>query len=267
MPFVSINCTAIPESLWERELFGNERGAFTDAHEARRGFFEAAHRGTLLLDEIGDMPWDTQAKFLRVLQDKIITRIGGTEAVRVDIRILAATNQNLEAAVTAGRFRRDLYHRLNVLAITLPPLRERRDDIPELAKFFLKKHAVAMGVRPKSLSGEALRILSRYSWPGNVRELEHAMSGALVLSSRDVLAPEDLPVAVLRGRDSESMGDLSIEEVARWILDHAAYGKHAPLMPALERALAREAVGKWKEKTYAAQVLGISKPTLYTRIK
>jgi DNA-binding NtrC family response regulator/tetratricopeptide (TPR) repeat protein len=267
-PFYSINCTAIPEALWEREMFGHERGAFTDAHEAKKGFFESAHRGTLLLDEIGDMPWEMQTKFLRVLEDKSITRIGGTTAVRVDVRILAATNQDLEAAVEAGRFRRDLYHRLNVLSITLRPLRERREDIPELARYFLDLHAGRMGVRPKRLSGEALRILMRYPWPGNVRELENAMKGSLVLSNHEVLLPEDLPAAVVRGGDAaEAVGELEIDSVAKWILDHAAYSTRVPLMPALEKALARQLVLKLGEKQMAARMLGISKPTLYTRLK
>jgi DNA-binding NtrC family response regulator len=267
-PFVTVNCTAIPEGLWERESFGHERGAFTDAHETKKGFFETAHRGTLLLDEIGDMPWEMQTKFLRVLEEKSFNRIGGTAAIRVDVRIIAATNQDLEAAVAAGRFRRDLFHRLNVLPITLRPLRERREDIPELARYFLDVHATRMGVRPKRLSGEALRILMRYPWPGNVRELENAMKGSLVLSDREVLLPEDLPAAVLRGGDaSETAGELDIDSVAKWVLDHAAYSTRVPLMPAFEKALARQLVAKLGEKTMAARLLGISKPTLYVRLK
>jgi DNA-binding NtrC family response regulator/tetratricopeptide (TPR) repeat protein len=267
-PFVTINCTAIPEALWEREMFGNERGAFTDAHETKRGFFETAHRGTLLLDEIGDMPVEMQAKFLRVLEEKTFVRIGGTDPIRVDVRIVAATNRDLDAAVASGRFRRDLYHRLNVLSLTLRPLRDRREDVPELAKHFLDLHAARLGVRPKRLSGEALRILMRYPWPGNVRELENALKGSLVLSDREVLLPEDLPEAVLRGTDGpEAAGELDIDSVAKWILDHAAYTPRSPLMPVLERALARQLVAKIGEKTRAARLLGISKPTLYTRIK
>src|SRR5262249_55022010 len=171
-------------------------------------------------------------------------------------------------AVQSGRFRADLYHRLNVVTLLLPPLRERREDIPELAKHFLNKHAADSGVRPKALSGEALRVMMRYAWPGNVRELENAMKGALILSKHDVLLPDDLPEAVLRGREnSDAMGDLSIDEVAKWILDHASFSGQDPLMPAIERALARQAVAKFAEKTLAAKVLGISKPTLYTRLK
>ena len=152
-PFVTINCTAIPEALWERELFGNERGAFTDAHEARKGFFERRTAARCCSTRSATCRWEMQTKFLRVLEEKSFTRIGGTETVRVDVRIIAATNQDLETAVEAGRFRRDLYHRLNVLTITLPPLRERREDIPELAKHFLDLHARRMGVRPKRCRG------------------------------------------------------------------------------------------------------------------
>jgi len=267
-PFLTINCTAIPAPLWERELFGNERGAFTDAHETKKGFFEAAHGGTLLLDEIGDMPWETQTKFLRVLQDRTITRVGGTEAIKVDVRIIAATNKNLDQAVEKGQFRSDLFHRLNVLSLTLAPLRERREDIPVFANYFLSLHATANGVRPKRLSGEALRIMMRHRWPGNVRELENAMKGSLVLSTRETLLPEDLPAAVVRGGDSlEAAGELSLDDVAKWVIDHAAFSDRVPLMPGLEKALARQMVAKVNEKTRAAKLLGVAKPTLYTRLK
>jgi transcriptional regulator with PAS, ATPase and Fis domain len=267
-PFVTVNCTAIPQGLWERELFGHERGSFTDAHESRPGYFEAAHRGTLLLDEIGDMPWDMQTKFLRVLEEKSFTRIGGTETRHVDVRIIAATNQELEAAVQGGRFRRDLFHRLSVLVVTLPPLRERREDIPELAQYFLDKHAVQMNLPTKRLSGEALRILMRYHWPGNIRELENAMKGSLVLADRDVLVPEVLPAAVLRGAEGgESVGSLDLDQVARWVVDHATFSTAKPLMSALEKAIARQLVDKVGEKTRASRMLGISKPTLYNRLK
>jgi DNA-binding NtrC family response regulator/tetratricopeptide (TPR) repeat protein len=267
-PFLAINCTAIPGPLWGRELFGNVRGAFTDAHETKKGFFEAAHGGTLLLDEIGDMPPDMQTKFLRVLQDRTITPLGGTEPVTVDVRIIAATNKDLALAVERGQFRSDLYHRLNVLAITLAPLRDRREDIPVLANHFLNLHASTNGVRPKKLSGEALRIMMRYRWPGNVRELENAMKGSLVLSTRETLLPEDLPAAVVRGGDSlDTAGELSVDDVAKWVIDHAAFSDRIPLMPVLERALARQMVAKVNEKTRAAKLLGVSKPTLYTRLK
>lgn len=265
---VTLNCTAVPEGLWEREMFGHERGAFTDAGKGAVGLFEKAHRSTLLLDEIGDMPWEMQTKLLRVLEQKSFMRIGGTEIVHVDVRIVAATNQDLDAAVQAGRFRRDLFHRLDVLAITLPPLRDRREDIPELARHFLGLHAEKMGVRPKQISGEALRIMMRYSWPGNVRELENAMKASLVYSDREVLVPEDLPPPVLRGGEGpDSAGQLDIDSVAKWVLDHAAYSPGRPLMPDLQKALARQLVSKIGEKAMAARLLGITKPTLYTRLR
>ena len=267
-PFVTVNCTAIPATLWEREFFGHERGAFTDAHESKAGHFETAHKGTLLLDEIGDMPLEMQARFLRVLEDKAFTRIGGTESRRVDVRIIAATNQDLEAAVQAGRFRRDLYHRLNVLSITLPPLRERREDITLLAEHFLNVHAPRLDVQPKRLSGEAQRVLLRYAWPGNVRELENAMKTSLVLSSREVLLPEDLPAAILRGADGTDIaGQQDLETVARWVLEHAGYSETSPLLDSLEKALCRELVGRTGEKSRAARLLGISRPTLYDKLR
>jgi two-component system response regulator AtoC len=251
-PFVPVNCTAIPAALWESELFGHERGAFTDARERKPGYFEAAHQGTLLLDEIGDMPWEMQTKFLRDLEEKAFTRIGGTESRRVDVHIIAATNQDLEAAVQAGRFRRDLYHRLNVLSITLPPLRERREDIQLLAQHFLDVHARRLHVRAKRLSGE----------------LENAMKTSLVLSDREVLLPEDLPQAVLRGADGTDIaGKLDADAVARWVLDHASYSVDSPLIPVLEKALARQLVQKVGEKTMSARLLGISRPTLYERLR
>ncbi len=267
-PLVTMNCTAVPTGLWERELFGHERGAFTDAHETKRGYFETAHRGTLLLDEIGDMPWEMQTRFLRVLEEKAFMRIGGTERIQVDVRIIAATNQDLEAAVRTGRFRRDLYHRLNVLAITLAPLRDRREDIPELAQYFLDQNARNLNTRSKRLSGEALRVLLQYPWLGNVRELENFMKRSLVLSDREVLAPEDLPAEILKGVDAvEIAGTLDLEQVARWVLDHASYSASTPLLDRLEREIARQLVDRIGAVAQAARLLGLSRPTLYTKLR
>jgi len=267
-PFVTVNCTALPAGLWERELFGHERGSFTDAFETKRGYFETAHRGTLLLDEIGDMPLEMQTRFLRVLEEKSFTRIGGSESIGVDVRIIAATNQDLDGTVRAGRFRVDLFHRLNVLATTLPPLRERRDDIPELAQYFLDQHAGSLGMRAKRLSGEALRILMQYPWPGNVRELENAMKRSLVLSDREVLAPEDLPPKVLKGSSgNEIAGALELEEVARWVLDHAAYSASKPLLDRLEKEISRQLVERIGVIAQAARLLGVSRPTLYSKLR
>ncbi len=267
-PFVTVNCTAVPVGLWERELFGHERGAFTDAHETKRGYFESAHRGTLLLDEIGDMPWEMQTRFLRVLEEKAFTRIGGTEKIQVNVRIVAATNQSLKEAVDAGRFRRDLYHRVDVLTITLPPLRDRREDIPHLAQYFLDQQAQSLNLPPKRLSGEALRVLMQYPWLGNVRELENTMKKSLVLSEREILVPEDLPHEVLRGADgNEIAGALDMDEVARWVLDHAAYSAEKPLLDRLEREIATQLCQRLRVRAQAARLLGVSRPTLYAKLR
>src|SRR3989475_6689741 len=181
-PFVALNCSAIPNELLESELFGYERGAFTGAVERRIGKFEVAAGGTLFLDEIADMPLALQAKLLRVLQEREFTRVGGRDAIRADVRIIAATNQDLDAAVRAGRFREDLFFRLNVVRITVPPLRDRRADIPELIEFFLDKVNRELGTALVGVSAEARELLVRHSWPGNVRELENAILRAAVLA-------------------------------------------------------------------------------------
>jgi len=191
-PFIAINCGAIPESLIESELFGHERGAFTGAVSRRKGAFEMAHGGTILLDEIGDMPLVTQVKILRALEDKEIRRIGGSESVKVDIRVLASTNVDLQEAVDEGKFRRDLYYRLKVVEIRIPPLRERREDIPLLLKTFVEKYKREHGVQFSGFSEEAIDMLVNYSWPGNVRELENLVESVVVLSKKDKISAEDI---------------------------------------------------------------------------
>src|SRR5207245_1784265 len=182
-PFIEINCAAIPENLLESELFGHEAGAFTDAKIRRIGRFEQANRGTILLDEIGDMSLNTQAKLLRVLQNKTIQRVGGKDPIPVDVRVLAATHRNLEVAMQDRQFRPDLYHRLNDAVITLPPLRERRDDVPELVRFFIQRYAVELGsVSPSMPTREAIDYLQQQPWPGNVRELRNVVRKALLLA-------------------------------------------------------------------------------------
>jgi two-component system response regulator HydG len=192
-PFVAVNCSALPVSLVESELFGHVRGAFTGATSTREGLFEAAHKGTLFLDEIGDLPAMAQVKLLRALQDGEIKRVGSDETRRVDVRVVAATNVELRAQVAAGRFREDLFYRLNVVAITLPPLRERLEDVPLLAMHFLKKYALRSGREVSKLSLEAIRALQQHPWPGNVRELENAIEYAVVFSKGDTVMPADLP--------------------------------------------------------------------------
>ncbi len=208
-PFVHVNCAAIPAALLESELFGHEKGAFTGAFTARAGRFELANSGTVFLDEIGDMPPVLQVKILRVLQEKCFERIGGHRTINVDVRIIAATNSNLEAAVAEGRFREDLYYRLNVIPITIPPLRMRASDIPELCNYFLQKYAVKMGRKGLNITKSAMDYLQRYHWPGNVRELENLIERLFVLKQDDTITPQDLPDKI-RNKDV-----LDIPEIAR----------------------------------------------------
>jgi DNA-binding NtrC family response regulator len=197
-PFIALNCAAMPQSLIESELFGHEKGSFTGAHARARGKFEIAHRGTLFLDEIGEMDHATQAKLLRVLEEKEFMRVGGDQSIRVDVRVIAATNADLENMVERSLFRRDLYYRLKVLIVHVPPLRERRQDIPALVETFLDELSRANAVRRKAIVPEALDALTSYHWPGNVRELKNILESVLVSSSGDVIRLEDLPPSVRR---------------------------------------------------------------------
>ncbi len=196
-PFVAINCAALTETLLESELFGHEKGAFTGAVAQKKGKLEVAEGGTLFLDEVSEMVAGLQAKVLRVLQEREFERVGGTRPIKVDIRVIAASNKSLPEAVETGGFRRDLYYRLNVVALTMPPLRERREDIPLLAEYFIAKAARKCKTRSKPLSAEAQACLTNYDWPGNVRELENAIERALVLGSADVILPDDLPETIV----------------------------------------------------------------------
>jgi transcriptional regulator with GAF, ATPase, and Fis domain len=196
-PFVAINCAAIPEGLLESELFGHERGAFTGAITQKKGRLELAQGGVLFLDEIGELAPALQVKLLRVLQEREFERLGGTRPISIDVRLIAATNKNLEEAVKAKTFREDLYYRLNVVSLVMPALRERRDDIPLLAGYFINKFAAKCKVKPKTFSRDAMACLTHYDWPGNVRELENAIERALVLGVAEVIQPEDLPESVL----------------------------------------------------------------------
>ncbi len=196
MPFVVINCVALTDTLLENELFGHEKGAFTGADRLQKGKVEMADGGTVFLDEIGDMPLALQAKLLRVLQDHEFTRVGGTRLVKVNIRVITATNKDLKQAIKAGQFREDLYFRLNVVGLTLPPLRERPEDIPALADFFLTRHRQEAKRPAMSLSDEAITVMTRYAWPGNIRELENAIARAVVLSPHAVIQPELLALSL-----------------------------------------------------------------------
>jgi len=196
-PFVAINCAAIPETLLETELFGHERGAFTGAGGQKKGRLEVADGGVVFLDEIGELAPALQVKLLRVLQEREFERVGGTHPIKIDVRLIAATNRNLEDAVSKKEFRQDLYYRLAVVKLTMPPLRERREDIPMLARHFIQKDAKRCKVKPKPLSREAMAALVSYEWPGNVRELENAIERALVMGSSDMILLEDLPESLL----------------------------------------------------------------------
>ncbi|HEX4826555.1 MAG TPA: sigma-54 dependent transcriptional regulator [Candidatus Polarisedimenticolaceae bacterium] len=251
-PFLAINCAAIPAGLIESELFGHEKGSFTGAHVRTRGKFETAHRGTLFLDEIGETDLSTQAKLLRVLEEKEFMRIGGDRHVRVDVRVIAATNADLEAMVESGAFRRDLYYRLKVVTIQVPPLRDRRSDIPTLVEAFLDELARANAVPRKSISPEALEALSGYQWPGNVRELKNILESVLVSSPGDRILPEDLPPSVLRERAAP----------ARPVV--AAGTKLEDMERDLIRATLEQTGGN---RTHSAAMLGIGVRTLQRKIQ
>jgi transcriptional regulator with GAF, ATPase, and Fis domain len=204
---VAINCGAIPENLLESELFGHEKGSFTGAIARRAGRFEQCHNGTLFLDEIGDMPLSVQVKLLRVLQDGTFSRVGSNETEKADVRIIAATNKDLASEVAAGRFREDLYYRLNVVEIRIPPLRERPEDIPLLAEFFLQRITRKNGMARIRLSAEAIQALQAHRWPGNVRELENTIARACALASSNVLLARDIPLAAAPGATTNALRD------------------------------------------------------------
>ncbi len=271
-PFVPVSCAAIPATLLESELFGHERGAFTDARERRPGKFELAQGGTLFLDEIGDMEAELQSKLLRVLQERSFERVGGSETLRVDVRVIAATNRDLEAAIREGRFREDLYYRLNVVALEIPPLRDRRGDIPLLADHFLAKYQAELGRR--TLSRETLGRLTAYSWPGNVRELENVIQRAMVMATGGIVLPEHLPIEPTVAPDSA--GDPTLEEIVRRKLAECIQGlghhSQANLYPLIvglvERPLLIEILKETEgNQLRAAQLLGINRNTLRKKLR
>jgi DNA-binding NtrC family response regulator len=255
-PLVAINCAAIPENLLESELFGHERGAFTDAHARKLGHFESAHRGTIFLDEIGEMNPGTQAKLLRVLEQGTFTRVGGSQSLKVDVRVIAATNRDLDKSMQDGSFRPDLYFRLNVVAIHLPPLRERREDLPLLIRHFLKLKAAEIGSPEKTFDRDATDCMLRYAWPGNVRELENVVERALALSHGSILTPDDLPPAV-----SAAQAPLSVRAMV-----HPTEGGIPSLSAAveqLEHMLIMDALEQADHnQTRAAELLGTTRRIL-----
>ncbi len=261
-PFFAINCAAIPESLIESELFGHEKGAFTGAASREIGLFEAASGGTLFLDEIGEMNVAMQAKLLRAIQEKEIRRVGGKVNIPIDVRIISATNRDLEGETRKGTFREDLYYRLNVIRINLPPLRERGSDLAALADFFLRKFSAAAGLPMKGISKPALKILMNYSWPGNVRQLESVIERGVLMAESDTIMPEDLPAEVHREGNSGGKlpfdlppGGISIEELERELIVKAmersdwVIAKAAPLLGM-----------SYKTLQYRLEKFGIEKP-------
>jgi two-component system response regulator AtoC len=255
-PFVAVNCGAIPETLLESELFGHRRGAFTDATSDKRGLFEEADGGTLFLDEIGELPASLQVKLLRALQEETIRRLGDTKDTLVNVRIVAATVRDLRQDVEAGRFREDLFYRINVLPLTIPPLRDRREDIPLLIDHFIKRNNRRLGTEIQGVAPDAKKPLLDYSWPGNVRELENTIERAMVLAEENVLCAEDLPQRITESRDPVRRilvsGELSIKKTTRF----------------LEEELIRRALKKTGgNRTNAAKILEISHRALLYKIK
>jgi DNA-binding NtrC family response regulator len=247
-PFIPVDCASLVETLIESELFGHVRGAFTGASSAKRGLFEEADEGTLFLDEVGNFGLSMQAKLLRFLQEHEIKKVGGTESIKVDVRVIAATNQPLEPLVKSGKFREDLFDRLNVVTITLPPLRERKEDIPLLANHFLQKFSEENHKNISHISPEALEIITQYSWPGNVRELEHTIERAVILSIHPIILPEDLP----RKMFEETKGpEIQIPE------------KPLPLRELEKRYVLKVLQETGGNKKKASEILGIDRTTLY----
>jgi len=259
-PFVAVNCTALPEHLLESELFGHVRGAFTGAVQNRAGRFEQAHGGAIFLDEIGDLPLDLQAKLLRVIQEREFQRLGSSETIRVDARVIAATNCDLERRIEEGKFREDLFYRLNVVPIVMPPLRRRPSDIPLLARHFVEAVCRAEGVSPKTLTADAIDRLSAYPWPGNVRELENAIEMAVALSGdRAVLGATDFPLATRTRLTGAPAAPLSLPDCGM---------NYEQTVASIERNILRHALARTGgNKKAAAELLGLKRTTLCAKVR
>jgi DNA-binding NtrC family response regulator len=264
-PFLAVNCAALTETLLESELFGHEKGAFTDAYQQKKGLFERAHHSTLFLDEIGDTSLALQAKILRALQEREIMRVGGTEAIKVDVRIMAATNRNLDQLLRDGRFREDLYYRLKVIPITCPPLRERKEDIGVLADHFMRRAALAAGRKVLAIAPNAKEALEAYPWPGNIRQLEWALERAVVLGEGDMVEGRDLPPEILQPAGGLVPTQVGVSSVpvggAPPVIPEPTWEEHekAKILEALQRT-------NWNI-TRAAQLLGMTFRTLQYRLE
>ncbi|MGB7323384.1 MAG: sigma-54 dependent transcriptional regulator [Rubripirellula sp.] len=270
-PFQAINCAAIPDALLESEIFGHEKGAFTDAHRQRIGKLEQADKGTLFLDEVGDMSPMTQAKLLRVLQDQTFERVGGNTPIKVDARIIAATNHNLQQLVSEGLFRSDLYFRLSVVTIQLPPLREREDDLRVLSEYFLRKHSNEFGKDIRSLAPDTLELLHQYHWPGNVRELESVMKQSLLTARGNILLPEFVPPLSDQSNNlaSSKIGNEYLtESFIAERLESGSENLHAEAIAKVEHQLFRQVLQNTAgNQLKAAKILGISRVTLRSKLK
>lgn len=261
-PFIAVNCSAVPPTLFEAEFFGYERGAFTDAHQRRLGKFEQARGGTLFLDEIGDLPLEAQAKLLRALQERQITRLGARHPTPVDVRVIAATNRDLEQAVRQGTFRQDLYWRINVVTISLPPLRERREDLPLLIDHFVDRFNRELGLAVRSIAPEARRLLLQYDWPGNVRELENTLCRAMILCDGGVLKASDLPPRI-RGVASDDRASQPAESDEMTLAEAVRAATERVEKMMIQSRLARYG----GNRSAAAESLGISRKTLFNKMR
>jgi two-component system nitrogen regulation response regulator GlnG len=280
-PFLTVNCAAIPEQLLESELFGHERGAFTGATMQRIGKFEQCNQGTIFLDEIGDMTPATQTKILRVLQSGTFERVGGNQPIQVDVRVIAATNKPLEAAVAAKQFREDLFYRLNVVRIHIPPLRERPGDVPLLVNYFLEKIAREQQRKPKSVATNVIKALGKHHWPGNVRELENAIRRAHVMAKGDAILQSDLPPEIsgqqggsgappllLTTGTADKAAATDAAALARQLFQWARRDPKLKVIPAVERELVIQALKETNNnQVHAAKLLGITRATLRKRIE
>ncbi|MBU1711562.1 MAG: sigma-54 dependent transcriptional regulator [Proteobacteria bacterium] len=272
-PFLVINCVAIPETLLESELFGYEKGAFTGAAHRRVGKIEQAHEGTVFLDEIGDMPINLQAKILRLLQEKSIERLGGREKIGTDVRIIAATNRDLEEAISAGRFREDLYYRLKVVTIRLPPLRERQSDIPVLTDYFLSRFSAEKGISNPGITGEAKAIFSKHPWPGNVRELANTIQKALIFNRGAPLSPEEIAqIKNEKAHTVDSTDDNGDAPLRQWLRKELTTRSGENLfdscMDSIASLIISEALNICEgNRSRAAKLLGLSRPTIHSKIE
>jgi len=273
-PFLVINCVAIPETLLESELFGYEKGAFTGAAHRRVGKIEQAHEGTVFLDEIGDMPMNLQAKILRLLQEKSIERLGGREKIETDVRIIAATNRNLEESISAGKFREDLYYRLKVVTIWLPPLRERQSDISVLADYFLSRFSIDKGISNPGITSEAKALLSKHAWPGNVRELANTIQKALIFNRGAPLSPEDIitPVKNEKSHAVDPTNENGDAQLRQWLRNELTTRSGENIFDSCMDSMASLIISEALKicdgnRSRAAKLLSLSRPTLHSKIE